>query len=127
MRCGLGQGIHRNIGAIVASSAIRDGYRTGSPGMVHLPAACERNVILVAGIALCGSWNVVGRLAQRGGAIVAGRAVTRSGRRSHRMIERRCSPSSGRIVASVALSSRADVSRCFGLRVYRNIATTVAG
>ena len=64
----LGHGIDRDIAATVAGRTL-----SGQSGVVHL-GRLETQLILVAGVACCGGRDVVGRLAQRLGAIVAGRA-----------------------------------------------------
>ena len=78
VRCRFGKCIGKGVGRVVASCTIPRGYRPARSCMVH-GGRRKRGVTGMAGIALCAGRDMVGRLAQGSGAVMASRAVTRSG------------------------------------------------
>lgn len=86
MCCRFGLRIDGDIGPAVAGGAIAGGDRAAGAAMVH---ECRRkaNETGVAGIALGRGWKVIGRLAQRIGAVVAAGAAAANRRGCHGMVE----------------------------------------
>ena len=64
------------VSAVMAGGTIGSCHWACCAGVVHLPRTGECDEVLVTGIALGSSRDVIGRLAQRSGAVMAGRALT---------------------------------------------------
>ena len=117
----LGIGTQRRVGAAVAGCAL-----AGRAGVVHLGRG-EGREVGVAGVALSRRRYVIGRFAQRVGAVVAGRATPGHRRYGRRMVEAASRPGRRRVVTGRALRRRRDVRRRLHLGVLRQIGTAVAG
>lgn len=102
--------IDRGIATAMASGALRQ------PGMVHARRR-KSGEVLVAGVALGCCRDVIDRLAERIGAVVASRAPSRHGGSGSRMIERSGRPGRRRGMAGIALCSRHNVGGRFRLGI----------
>jgi len=114
------------IASVMASLAIAGSNRTGRSGVIH-GGRIESNIVLVTGIALRCRRNMVGRLAQRGTAVMAVRTDAGYRRYCRCMVEGTSRPGCRRIVASTALRRRGNVRNRLDLRVLRNIGAAVTG
>jgi len=117
----LGLGIERGVGAAMAAGAL-----TGGTGVIHRRRRKSRENG-VTGVALAAGRHVIGRLAQRIGAVMAGRAAPGHRRRRRGVVEAAGGPGGGRVVTGRTLRRRRNVGERLALGVLRQVSTAVAG
>lgn len=126
MRHIFGLGVDGNISAAMAARAVTGGSRPRGEGVAHRRRSKSR-VVRMALIALRRSGNMVGRLAHRVGAVMAGRTNAGGGRIRGGMIVGAGRPGGRRIVASIALCSSRNMSHGLHLRILGEIGAAVTG
>ena len=124
MRRRFRQGVLCRVGAAMAGGAIAGCRRSGRPGVAHLCRGKGREV-LMAGIALRRRRDMSGILAQGRHAMTGG-AATSHWRIDRGVIKRCRRPSSGGLVAIIALLCGRDMVGRLRLRILRNISPVVA-
>lgn len=125
MRHRLGLCIDGNIGSAMAGSAITGSDRATGSTMVHQPRR-KSDEAGMTGVALRRGWYVIGRLAKRTGAVMAGGTPSSHRRICGGVVECRGCPGGGRTVANIALSEIHDVRRRFHLGILGKISAAVA-